>query len=139
MAMTANEMQAFVAGLYAATGAGDWDRAETMLTDDFFVTEADPLPFAGVYRGKGALRELYSTVMGLMDVAGLDIVETTVGKDHAVTILSFSFADPALAPAHLCELFRFRDGKACEIRPYYFDPAPIVAACEAKARAGSKA
>ena len=34
-------------------------------TDDFFVTEADPLPFAGVYRGKGALRELFTTVMGM--------------------------------------------------------------------------
>lgn len=134
MAMTAEDMQAMVTDLYAATGSGDWDRAETMLTDDFFVTEADPFPFAGVYRGKGALRELFTTVMGMMDVAGFDIVETTVGKDHAVTILSFTFTDPALAPAPLCELFRFRDGKVCEIRPYYFDPAPMLAACAAKAR-----
>lgn len=130
--MTPAEKIQFVADLYAATGSGDWDRAASMLTDDFFVTEADTLPMAGVYRGKDALRELFVKVMGMMDVAGLDVVETTAGEDHAVTILSFRFADPALAPAHLCELFRFRGDKVCEIRPYYFDPAPIVAACKAK-------
>lgn len=133
--MTPEEMQQFVVDLYAATGAGDWDAAAEMLTDDFFVTEADPLPMAGVYRGKNALRDLFTKVMGMMDVAGLDIVETTAGKDHAVTILSFRFADPSLAPAELCEMFRFRDGKVCEIKPFYFDPATIVAACDAKAAA----
>ena len=40
--------------------------------------------------------------------------------------LAFRFEDPSLAPAQLAELFRFRDGKVCEIRPYYFDPKPIV-------------
>lgn len=118
--------------LYAATGVGDFDKAEEYLTDDFFITEADTLPFAGVYKGKTALRELYGKVMGMMDVSGLSRIQTTSGGDYAVTILSFEFVDPTLAPAHLCELFRFRDGKVCEIRPYYYDPAPIVAACKAK-------
>lgn len=130
--MTPEQMQQFVTNLYAAAGAGDWDRAAGMLTDDFFVTEADCLPMAGVFRGRQALRELYTKVMTMMDVAGFDIVETCAGGDHAVTILSIRFVDPSLAPAHLCEMFRFRDGKVCEIKPYYFDPAPIVAACNAK-------
>lgn len=134
--MTHDEILNLVDQLYAATGVGDFDAAEVFLTDDFFITEADMLPMAGVYSGKTALRELYTKVMGMMDVAGLDIIETTVGVDHAVTILSFRFVDPALAPAHLCELYRFRDGKVCEIRPYYFDPAPIIAACAAKAAKG---
>jgi SnoaL-like domain len=135
MAMTRDQMLQIVDDLYAASGVGDFDTAETMLTDDLVITEADTLPMAGLYRGKTALRELYGKVMGMMDVAALNRVETTTGIDHAVTILSFEFADPALAPAHLCELFRFRDGKVCEILPYYFDPGPIVAACKAKAAA----
>lgn len=65
-------------------------------------------------------------------MAGLDRVQTTVGGDHAVTILSIRFADPSLAPAEICEMFRFRDGKLCEIKPYYIDPAPVLAACAAK-------
>lgn len=135
--MTPDAMIRAVDDLYAATGTGDWDRAAAMLTDDFVVTEADTLPMAGVYRGKNALRDLYIKVMGMMDVAGLDRVETTAGRDHAVTILSFRFADPALPPARLLELFRFRDGLICEIVPYYFDPAPIVAACAAKSAAAA--
>lgn len=135
MAMTADQMIQFVDDLYAATGTGDWDKAASMLTDDFVVTEAPGLPMEGVYTGRNALKELYVKVMGLVDVVGLNRVETTAGKDHAVTILSFQFADPSLPPAELCELFRFRDGKCCEIKPFYFDHAVFRAAAEAKQRA----
>jgi ketosteroid isomerase-like protein len=131
--LTAAEKLAIVEALYAATGSGDFARAETFLTDDFFVTEADSLPMAGVYRGKTALQDLYTKVMGMMDVAGLEIHETTVGDAFAVTLVDFVFADPKLARAEVAEMFRFRDGKICEIRPFYFDPAPILAACAAKA------
>ena len=132
MAMTHEDMIAFVDQLYAATGVGDWDKAAAMLTDDFFVTEAEGLPMAGVYRGKYALRDLFIKVMGMLDVAALDRVQTTAGGDYAVTILTMRFADPAIPPAELCELFRFRDGKCCEIKPYYFDPQAIVTAARAK-------
>ena len=135
MKMNAAQMIQFVDDLYAATGIGDFDMAETMLTDDFFITEADGLPMAGTYRGKTALRKLYAKVMEIVDVAGLDRIETTAGNDHAVTILSFRFADPSLAPAELCEVFRFRDGKCCEIKPYYFDPATFHVAAKLKLRA----
>jgi ketosteroid isomerase-like protein len=130
MTMTNEQMIRFVEDLYAATGAGDWDKAATMLTDDFFVTEAEGLPMAGTYRGKQALRDLYGKVMGMLDVAALDRTQTTAGGDHAVAIMTMRFADPALAPAELCEMFRFRDGKCCEIKPYYFDPQTIVAAAK---------
>jgi len=132
MTMTEAQIVQFVDDLYAATGTGDWDKAASMLTEDFFITEADTLPFAGVYRGRNALRVLFEKVMGMMDVAALDRVQTTVGGDYAVCILSFRFADLALEPAHLCEMFRFRGDKLCEIKPYYFDPRTMVAACEAK-------
>jgi ketosteroid isomerase-like protein len=132
MTMTPEQMIQFVDDLYAATGVGDFDKAATMLTDDFFITEAACMPMAGTYRGKDALKDLFVAVMGMVDVAGLDRVQTTAGGDYAVTILSFRFADPALAPAELCEMFRFRDGKCCEIRPFYFDPAQFAAAVAAK-------
>lgn len=136
MTMTPKAMIQFVDDLYAATGTGDFDRAAEMLTDDFVVTEAAGLPMAGVYRGRYALRDLFVKVMAMVDVAALDRVQTTAGGDYAVTILSFRFADPALAPAELCEMFRFRDGKCCEIKPYYFDPAPFHAAVAAKRAQG---
>ncbi len=131
--MSPEQMRDFVDRLYAATGAGDWDTAADMLTEDFVALEADGLPMAGEYRGRNALRELFAKVMGLCDVVALDRIETTVGKEYAVTVLSLRFADPALQPVEICERFRFRDGKCCEIKPFYYEPAAFVAACQAKA------
>jgi ketosteroid isomerase-like protein len=132
MALTREAMLEIVDKLYGATGVGDFATAESMLTEDFFITEADSLPMAGTYRGRTALRDLFTQVMGMMDVAGLARGETMTGEDYAVCQVSFEFTDPKLKPAELLEMFRFRDGKVCEIRPYYFDPAQIIAACAAK-------
>jgi ketosteroid isomerase-like protein len=130
--MNRDEMVAFVDKLYAVSGVGDFETAESMMTDDFFITEADGLPMAGLYTGKSALRDLYAKVMGMMDVAGLERTFVSTSDNEAVCHVTFMFADPALKPAELLELFRFREGKVCEIRPYYFEPATVVAACKAK-------
>ena len=132
MGLSAERMRQLVDELYEATGGGDFERAATMLTDDFFITEADGLPMAGVFRGKNALRDLYIKVFGMLDVASLERHGLMLGEDQAVVHLSFQFADPALKPAELCEMFRFRGEQVCEIRPFYFDPATIVAAVAAK-------
>ena len=124
--MTDDEKLAIVAELYASTGAGDFDTAESLLTDDFFIIEADGLPMAGEYRGKTALRGLYAHVFGTLKVADLEPEGMSVGGDYVVNLISFRFENPDLASAQLAEVFRFRGDKVCEIRPYYFDPKPIV-------------
>ncbi len=132
--MTHDEKTAFIDDLYAATGSGDWDKAASMLTEDFVVTEADGLPMAGEYRGRNALKDLYLKVFGMMDAAGFERIVTTTGGDYAVCILSILMADDSIPPAEICEVFRFRDGKVCQIKPYYYDPAPVHAACAANRR-----
>lgn len=132
MTMSPQEVEQLVEDLYAATAVGDWDKTASMLTEDFFVTEAPGLPMEGIYRGQDALKQLFVKVMEMLDVAALDRVQTTTGGDFAITILTMRFADPELEPVDLCEMFRFRDGKVCEIKPYYFDPAPVIAAAGAK-------
>ena len=129
--MTHDEILPVLDDLYTAMCVNDFDRVEQLVTDDLQIIEADGLPMAGVYKGRTALRELFTEVMGMMEVAGLERIQTTTGGDYAAVILYFKFADPELEPAHLCEVFRFRDGKVCEIKPYYFDHQPIIAACEA--------
>lgn len=123
---------ALVQSLYEATGSGNFDLAETFLSDDFFVTESDLLPFAGVYRGKTALRQLYTKVMGMMDVAGLELKGSTCGGDLVIYWVEFVF--PSGKRADLAEMFRIRDGKVCEIRPFYFDPSIVTEAVKAKKR-----
>jgi hypothetical protein len=133
MSMTPEEMTDFVDRLYGACGVGDWDTAESMLTEDFVAYEADALPMAGEYRGKGGLKALFSVAMGMVDVAALDRTDLAVGKDRAIAVLTMRFADPALEPAELCEMFTFRGGLCCEIKPYYYEPSVFHAAAAAKA------
>lgn len=135
MNMSPQEIVSLVDRLFAATGAGDWEAAAALLTDDFVAYEADGLPMAGTYRGRNGLRNLFEKVMGMVDVVALDRTDITVGENCAITVVNMRFADPALKPAELCEMFRFRNGKCCEIKPYYYDPASFIAACEAKASA----
>jgi len=124
--MTDDEKLTIVNTLYASTGAGDFDTAESLLTDDFFIIEAEGLPMAGEYRGKTALRGLYAHVFGTLKVADLEPEGMSVGGDYVVNLISFRFENPDLASAQLAEVFRFRGDKVCEIRPYYFDAKPIV-------------
>ncbi|MGF7155352.1 nuclear transport factor 2 family protein [Novosphingobium gossypii] len=137
MSMSPEEIADLVDRLYAAAGAGDWDTANAMLTDDFVAYEADALPMAGAYRGRNGLKDLFARVMGMVDVVGLDRHDLLTGQDSAIAVLTMRFADPSLAPADLCEMFRFRDGKCCEIKPYYYDPATFHAAAKAKAAQGA--
>jgi ketosteroid isomerase-like protein len=121
-----------VQALYDRTARGDWAGAEELLTDDFFVSEGSGLPYAGVYRGRGALRELMDIVFGMLDIAALDVHEITVGEEYAVGVLDMVLAGEPQVRLPIAEIFRFRDGKVCEIRPHYFDPAPVAAAVAAR-------
>lgn len=124
-----------VEALYAATGKGDWSTAEAMLTDDFFVTEADTTPFGGVYRGRRALRDLFTHVMSASGVTDLHIQQSTAGGDTVVVLLELVLGGPPEVRVPLAEVFRLRDGKVCEIKPYYFDPRPLCAAVAARSKA----
>src|SRR6267378_146534 len=126
-----------VQALFNATGKGDWAAAESMLTSDFSVTEAGTLPFAGTYHGRGALQELFTLVMSAAGVTGLDIEQLTAGGDRVVALLEMVLGGPPEVRVPLAETFRVRDGKVCEIRPYYFDPRPVAAAIEARKRAAT--
>lgn len=115
---------ALTRAMYEATGSGNWDAAAEMLTDDFEAREADCLPYGGVYRGRNALRELYTKVMGILPVRSLDIHAITAGEDRVVVLLSLVLENGEQIP--LAETMRFReDGKCSEIVPYYFDAEQV--------------
>jgi ketosteroid isomerase-like protein len=126
MADIREQQLATARALYDTTGKGDWAGAEALLTDDFYVTEASTLPYAGVYRGRAALRELFTQVMGSMNVTGLEVKAMTQGDDHVVAILELVLGSSGNR-VQVAEMFRFRGDRVCEIRPYYFDPTPVLA------------
>ena len=136
--MTHEEKLKIIDKLYECTSIGDFDTCETMLTDDFFITEANDLPMAGTYKGITALRVLYTKVFEFCGVSSLERIETTTGGNYAITLLNIKFHGN-LELAQICEMFKFRDGKVCEIKPFYFDSSPVNTAHQVlKAKQSSK-
>src|SRR5262245_19514778 len=134
MKMTAgNEMIQVVQSLYDLCQRGEWAKVEPLLTDDFYLTEATGLPFAGVYRGRGALRQAFQRVFTALHLDALDVHAITLGESHAVGVLDMVLKGKPSVRVPITEVFRFRGGKVCEIRPHYFDPALIAAAAAKKA------
>jgi ketosteroid isomerase-like protein len=126
--MAPEEQRELVEKHYALQASGDHPAAEELLTEDFVIAIPAFLPFAGVYRGKQALRELIPLVVEAVNVTRMEFVATTVGDDHAVEIVEFTLDGDAAAPVRVAEVNRFRGNRICEIRPFYSDPAPWIAA-----------
>ncbi len=126
--MTPEEQLALVRRHYALNSAGDFAAARELLTDDFFITIPPYMPFAGVYRGKQALQELIPIVVNSVGVTGVKHVATTVGDGCAVDIVEWTLADEDGTRMQGAELIRFRGDQICEIKPFYFDPSPMLAA-----------
>src|SRR5690348_1191087 len=83
-----------VLALYKATGKGDWVKAASMMTEDVLIREASTLPFAGVYRGVAAMRELFAKVRST-GVVGVQMHQATAGGDWVVVLLDLLYAgDP---------------------------------------------
>jgi ketosteroid isomerase-like protein len=124
--VTREEQRKLVDDHYSLSAAGDFAGARELLTDDFVITIPPPMPFAGTYRGKDASRELAPIVVEAVAVTGMKFVATTVGDGCAVEIVEFTLAGYDGPPVQVAELILFRDNKICEIRPFYFDPAPMI-------------
>lgn len=90
--MTEEEQRELVNKHYALNAAGDRAAAEELLTDDFVIEIPPYMPFAGVYHGKAAFRELIPIVTETAAVTDTKFVATTVGDGYAVQIVEFTLA-----------------------------------------------
>lgn len=129
------DLKAIVEAIYSASAIGDFETVESHLTEDFRVEEADLLPFSGVYQGRQCLRELFPIVMGAMGVTGMERGEMLVGEHSVANKVSLTFDNPDVKPVELMEVLIFDGDKCREIRPYYFDPNQVIAACDAQSKA----
>jgi acetyl esterase len=114
--------------LYQLALSGDFAAAEALLTEDFAIHEATALPFAGTYRGRGALRQLLETVGGLLtlkDVRFHGFLENGDVVVVMVDLVADRHGEDEVLP--LMERLRFRGELICELQPFYFDPARVTA------------
>ncbi|HEX5253183.1 MAG TPA: nuclear transport factor 2 family protein [Mycobacterium sp.] len=121
--MTPEEQRELVQNHYALGAAGDHAAARELLTDDFSITIPPYMPFAGIYRGKDAFRELIPLVVETIAVTGMEFVATTVGDGYAVELVEFTLADHDGPPVQVLELNRFRGHHICESAPITSIPA----------------
>ncbi len=124
----ANRMTEIVKALYAATGVGDWDTAESYFTDDFRIVEADSLPYGGVFTGKRAMRDLFAKVMGFWSDPDLKLEGVAAGDGYAYGIVRLIVTSRTTGKRHeleIAERFEFRGEQVCEVKPYYYDTHAI--------------
>lgn len=124
-----DHMQRVVETIYTVAGQGDWDTIETFLTDDFVLTEAEGLPYAGTYSGIRAFRDVYTHVFGFWADLSAQIVDITYGTDHAIGLLSFSGASKRTGETFnmlVAEVFVFRCDKICAVWPLYWDTKKLA-------------
>lgn len=137
--MTSAEQLELVNRFYALSAAGDHAAARELLTEDFSITIPSYMPFAGVYRGKDAFRELIPIVVASITVASMKFVATTVGDDHVVKIVEFTLTGYDGPPIAVVEVSRFRGKQICEVRPFYFDARPMIEVAAQRRAAGLNA
>ncbi len=118
------------AAVYAAAGAGDWDKVESLIHPDFVLYEAECLPFGGEWRGKDALQRCAAAMYGTWEKASVEIHDITGGATHAVTVLTLTMTSKRTGETFsqtVNECGAFEDGLLKELRIHYFDAAEVAA------------
>lgn len=113
--------------LYEAAARGDWDAAEAELHDDLEIHEAETLPYAGIYRGRDALRRLSAIVLSHWPGRRVERLGMAAGAGRVVVFFRMTIAAPGGPVAHeIVEVNAFRDGKVAVIKPFYWDTGAMA-------------
>ena len=92
------------------------------------------MPFGGTYRGKDAFLELIPICVKVLAIRKIEHVATTIGDGYAMELVEFTLEGHDGPPLAVAEVIKFRDNKICEIRPYYYDPFPMIAVAQQRSQ-----
>ena len=100
-----------------------------VIADDCVLHEAAVLPYGGIYHGRDLMKETLAGVIAGFDEFDFEIFNYLAGGDEVVVHLRISGVGresrkPFSTP--IMELWRFRDGKAVELRPFLYDAASVA-------------
>lgn len=121
---------AVVKRFYDYLARGDRDGAyANVMADDCVLHEAPALPYGGVYPGRQRMQETLAGVIARFDAFEVEIYDYLAGGDKVVVHLNIKgvgrlsrkpFETPIL------ELWRIRDGRVVELRPFLYDAAAVI-------------
>lgn len=124
MTTSNSQNEQLVRDLYAACGADDWDKVQTILSDDFRMVQSPSLPFGGIYRGWQVLKAMYASVIGASGRTAIDFIAMTSGDGHVMALVDLNLFDHGIK-ARIAEIFRIENGRISEVAIYYFNPAEM--------------
>jgi ketosteroid isomerase-like protein len=124
--------RAFCERFYAAMQAGDFTAMDDMLDADFVLREPDGLPYAGTYRGAAGWRALCKSVIAVWADFKIRPLEYP-GETDSTLVVRFAISGRSRRTgipfdSTVLELWRFREGRLCEIHPYYWDTHQLATA-----------
>lgn len=121
MRKTAKEV---VAEYYRTALSGEVDPMMALLDNNIRVTEANSLPYGGVWEGKDAFMQLMTKVFEIWKDCNVSVKQLIEDGEWVVALTDMSGVGVSSEIAFnmpLAEVYRVVDGRIMEITPYYFD------------------
>jgi uncharacterized protein len=117
--------KSLVMAFISALKRGDMDGMRALLHPDFAVSEADGLPYAGIYRGGDGWQKLCRAVITVWKKFHIELLELVCESDTQA-VVRFAISGRSSVSGRefnstVLELWRIDDGKIREILPYYWD------------------
>ncbi|KHK90285.1 nuclear transport factor 2 family protein [Novosphingobium malaysiense] len=115
---------------YLKRGDRDGAYANTM-ADDCVLHEAPALPYGGIFEGRERMKEALAGVLSNFDEFEVEIYNYLAGGDEVVVHLGIKGVGRISRQpfaTDIMELWRIRNGKAVEMRPFLYDAQSIIAA-----------
>jgi ketosteroid isomerase-like protein len=120
-------LRAFYHGLVV----GDLTPAEALFDfDNLVMREPDGLPYGGTYRGKKGFLAAISAINAVWKRVRFADIAYSVGDDLAIvnfTMLAISRGTGRELCMRVCEVWRFRNGRAIDVAPFYWDTHAVRA------------
>ena len=113
---------------FAAVTRRDHAAANALMANDFFIVEAEGLPYAGRYEGVEGWRRLNKNVREAWQPMQVSVREV-LGETADTLVVRMEIAGHAGGKpftTEILEIWRFRAGRICQITPFYFDTQALA-------------
>lgn len=120
---------ALVKNAFALMTSGDREGFYDLFSDNCEVIQPPSLPFGGVYRGKEAIRFAFTRVLECWDQVETHKLKFFASGEDVVVHMVAGGVGPDSGKSfwmEILELWRIRDGRIVEMRPFFFDTARLA-------------
>lgn len=100
-----------------------------MWDDNIVLHEMERLPYSGTFEGIGPAGEVLANLDAGLDMSTLHVDYILTYDEHVVAVVRVHLQG-GLGEIRISEHWKFKDGKAIEVRPFYWDPAAVAKAVE---------